>query len=321
MKLQPILLFLLTMIATGCSNVADHIRFLKEHGIKETEKVPADYTEGNGWKQLGGDYVYFLDVFNEQQDPQMIYIVADKKEKKLVGILHVNPLIMVSAIAKGVTPATIVTNYEEIAPEDLNIANDMTEFNNLLRAMPEMKDFKWKNTLQNTIASGILLKTSFIYVTKKNVDNRLFSFSKEPVIQNHDRSLRDIFLSEHSLFHHDVQRLNRSVDLSRFISALGFHYETKGKGTMEHQTKSFYINDLLPDQIDFSGKGKMFFFIPFKSFTRPSVSDEMANFAPAIETFEYSHTPDKDGFPVFRRNTHFASLLEVKNIKHNDEKN
>lgn len=307
--------FLLTFVATSCSNRNDHIRFLTENGIRETEKVPADYSGGNGWKQLGGDYVYFLDLFDAKNDPQMIYIVANKKENKLIGLLHVNPFIMPSAVAKGVNPATVVTNYEEMNSRDIAKANDMSEFNALLKNIPEMKDFKWKNTLQNTIASGIILKTQFIYVAKKSTDEKLFAFSAQPVFTDHDQQLREIFLDDYTLYHRDVQRLNRSVEMGQFITALGFHYETEGTGVVNHTYKKFYIDDLLTnDPIDFSGKGKMFFFIPFKSFTRPRTKEESPNYTPAIETYEYTTTADQDGFPVFKRNTHFASLLQAQNL-------
>jgi hypothetical protein len=313
-RLPALCLFLLTLFATGCSKVADHNRFLKEHGITETDKVPVDYAGQNGWKELAGNYVYFLDIFNTYPNPQMIYIVANKKEGKLVGLMHVNPQIMIAAIAKGVNPATIVTNYEEISPQDIAKANDMTEFNALLRAMPEMKDFKWKNTMQNQIASGIMLKTHFIYVSKKSVEDKLFTYSEQPVMQDHGQQLANIFQSDYALYHRDVQRLNRSVEMGQFITALGFHYESKGKGGIIHSTDKFYIGDLIKnDPINFEGKGKMFFFIPMKCYTRPAKSEETPYYYPAIETYEYSLTPDAEGFPVFKRNTHFASLLRNQN--------
>lgn len=308
-------LFLLTLIATSCSNKNEHADFLKAHGIKDADKVSADYSDHSSWKQLGGDYVYFLDLFDTKSDPQMIYIVANKKENKLIGMLHVNPLIMTSAIAKGVSPATVVTNYEEINPRDIAKANDMSEFNALLKNIPEMKDFSWKNTLQNTIASGIILKTHFIYVTKKSTDEKLFSYSTQPLFSDHDLLLREILSGDYSMYHRDVQRLNKSVEMSQFITAMGFHFETKGNGSIDHTSNKFYIDNLITnDPIDFTGKGKMFFFIPIKSFTRPHAKDDAPVYTPAIETYEYSTTTDSDGFPVFKRNTHFASLLQPQNV-------
>jgi hypothetical protein len=308
-RLQALCIILLTLFATGCSKVADHNHFLKEHGIKETDKVPVEYS-GNGWKTLAGNYVYFMDIFNRDSDPQMIYIVANKKENKMIGVMHVNPFIMTAAIARGVTPATIVTNYEEMSAEDIRKANDMTEFNALLKAIPEMNDFKWKNELQNQIASGIILKTNFIYVTKNTVDDNLFSYSEKPVYQDHDKLLHDIFKAEHLMHNRDVQRLNKSVEMGQYISLLGFTYEQKGEGMITHESRKFYVDDLIKeDSIDFKGKGKMFFFIPFKAFMRVQTKGETPYYYPAIETYEYSHTPDAEGFPVFKRNTHFASLL------------
>jgi|GEM_PF-5974584 len=313
-RIPALCLFLLTVFATGCSKIADHNRFLKEHGITETDKVPVDYAAHNGWKELAGDYVYFMDMFNTYPNPQMIYIVANKKENKLIGLLHVNPLIMPAAVAKGVSPATVVTNYEEISPRDIAKANDMTEFNALLSAMPEMKDFKWKNKMQNQIASGIILKTHFIYASKKSTEDKLFTYSQQPVMQDHDQLLASIFQGEYSLFHRDVQRLNKDVELGQFVTSLGFHYESADIASL-HSDDKFYINDLITENpIDFEGKGKMFFFTPMKCYSRPRKSEETPSYFPAIQTFEYSHTPDAEGFPVFKRNTHFASLLRPKLI-------
>jgi hypothetical protein len=309
-KVQTFLFFLLTVIATSCSKIADHNRFLKEHGITETNKIPADYTNGNGWKELAGDYVYYLGLFNMPTGTEMLYFVANKKENEMIGMMHVNPFIMTAAVAPGISPATVVTNYEEISRRDIDKANDMTEFNALLAAMPEMKDFEWKNKLQNQVASGIILKTHFIYVTKTKTDDPLFMFSETPVMQDHDKLLQDIFSGEYTLYHRDVQRLNQSVELGQYIKALGFTYETKGEGTIRHDNPTFYIQDLITkDPIDFKGKGKMFFFIPFKSFVRIQSKGETPVYSPAIETFEYTIKPDAGGFPVFSRHTHFASLL------------
>jgi hypothetical protein len=313
-RLPVICIFLLTIFATGCSRIADHNRFLKERGIIETEKVPADYSGNNGWKPLAGDYVYFLDVFKTQTGPQMIYIVANKKENRLIGAMNVNPQIMTATYAPGVSPLTVVTNYEEMTANDIAKANDMTELNALLKAMPEMKNFRWKNTMQNQVASGIILKTHFIYITVSAVENSFFTYSEQPVMQDHDRRLGDILVAPHTMYHRDVKRLNRSVEMSQFVDALGFHYETKGNGGVIHSTEKFYIDDLLAnDPINFEGKGKMFFFIPMKCYARPRKEGETPDYYPAIETYEYSTTPDADGFPVFKRNTHFASLLRVQN--------
>jgi hypothetical protein len=310
-RLQGSLLFLLTLFATGCSRVADHNRFLKEHGIKQTDKIPVNYSEGHGWKTLAGNYVYFMDIFEEPSGSQMLYIVANKKENRMIGLMHVNPFIMPAALAKGVSPATVVTNYEEISPADITKANNMTEFNALLKAMPEMKDFKWQTTMQNQIASGIILKTHFIYATKSSVDDKLFSYSEKPVFRDHDKELQEIFSTGHILHNRGVQRLNKSVEMGQFISMLGFTFDKKDIKSMGPHPDKFYIDDLLVhDPIDFKGKGKMFFFIAFKSYVRPETKGETPAYIPAIETYEYSITPDQDGFPVFKRNTHFASLLE-----------
>jgi hypothetical protein len=304
-------LILLTVIATSCSKVADHNRFLKEHNIQETDKIPVDYSGGNGWKTLAGDYVYFMDLFNTTSDPQMLYFVANKKENKMIGVMHVNPFIMPAAIAPGVSPATIVTNYEEMSPADIAKANDMTEFNAILKAIPEMKDFKWQNTMQNQIASGMILKTHFIYATKNSVDEHLFRFSEKAVFQDHDKLLHDIFMNPNQMHNRDVQRLNRSVEMSQFIKLLGFTFDKMDIKSMGAVSEKFYIDELLTkDPINFKGKGKMFFFIPFKSFVRPQIKGETPSYIPAIETYEYLITPDTEGFPVFKRNTHFASLLE-----------
>jgi hypothetical protein len=302
-------IFLLTLIATGCSNLADHKRFFKEHNIEDAEKVSNDYAKGKGWKVLAGDYMYYMDVFKTDQGPQMLYIVANKKENEITGLIHVNRFIMNAAMAKGVSPATVVTNYEEINPQDVQKANDMSEINALFKSMPEMKDFKWQTTMQNQIASGIILKTHFIYVTKKTVDEKLFKFTPTPVFNDHDKTLNEIFSSEYAIYHRDVQRLNQSVDLAQYIQLLGFTYEDKHVQSL--RPDKFYIDDLIvQDPINFKGKGKMFFFIPFKSFTRAQSENEDPNYTPAIETYEYSITPDNEGYPVFKRNTHFASLLQ-----------
>ncbi|MCE3280570.1 MAG: hypothetical protein K0S44_2761 [Bacteroidetes bacterium] len=310
-KLKPfhvLSLFLLTIITTSCSNIKDHNSFFTEQNIQDGEKVSNDYSNGNGWKELGGDYVYYMDVFKTNDGPQMLYIVANKKENKLLGLIHLNRYIMNAAMAKGVSPPTVVTNYEEINPNDIQKANDMTEINTLFKQMPEMKDFKWQTTLQNQIASGIILKTHFIYVTKKTVDEELFQFKTTPVFNDHDKELKEIFSSEYVIYHRDVQRLNQSVDLAPYIKLLGFKFE--GTNTQSLRPDKFYINDLIiDDPINFKGKGKMFFFIPFKSFTRPQSENGDPYYAPAIETYEYSITPDSDGYPEFKRNTHFATLL------------
>jgi hypothetical protein len=307
--LQHFTFFLLTAIATSCSNPkGEHERFLKENGIEEINKVPMDYSS---WKPLAGDYVYHIDLFKASSDPEMIYIVANTKEKKMIGLMHINRFIMPAALAPGVIPATTVTNYEEIHPQDINKANDMTEFNSLLKAIPEMKDFQWKNKMQNQIASGIILKTNFIYVTKSTVDDKLFSFSEKPQFQDHDKVLKDILKDQHIMYNRDVQRLNKSVEMGQYISLLGFTFDKTGAKSMSPRPDKFYINDLVTDNpIDFTGKGKMFFFIPFKAFLRTQTKGETPVYYPAIETYEYTHTPDNEGFPVFKRSTHFASLLE-----------
>lgn len=304
-----LIIFLLTLIATGCSNLADHNRFLKEHNIEDGEKISNDYANGNGWKELAGDYVYYMDIFKTDQGPEMLYIVANKKANEIIGLIHVNRFIMNAAMAKGVSPATAVTNYEEINPQDIQKANDMSEINALFKLMPEMKDFKWQTTIQNQIASGIILKTHFIYVTKKTVDKELFKFTMTPFFNDHDKTLKDILSSEYAIYHRDVQRLNQSVDLAQYIKLLGFTYQVSHTQTLKPD--KFYIDDLiLEEPINFKGKGKMFFFIPFKSFTRPQSENGDPYYTPAIETYEYSITPDSDGYPEFKRNTHFASLLQ-----------
>ncbi|HEX8517005.1 MAG TPA: hypothetical protein VF868_12450 [Bacteroidia bacterium] len=309
--LRHFTLILLTIIATSCSKVADHNRFLTEHGITETGKIPAEYINGNGWKTLAGDYLYYMDLFTVNNEPQLLYIVANQKEKRMIALLHVNRFIMPAALAQGVKPATVVTNYEEMNPQDIAEANDMTEFNQLLKAMPEMKDFKWKNEIQNRIASGILLKTNFIYVTKSREDDALFSYSEKPVMQDRGKLVKEILSGEHLMYNRDVQRLNKSVEMSQFISLLGFSFEKTSNIT--HNDKKFFIEDLaMKDPIDFSGKGKMFFFYPFKSFVRTHTKGETPGYFPAIETYQYTYTSDTEGFPVFSRNTQFVSLLERK---------
>jgi hypothetical protein len=311
-KLKPfhvLSLFLLTIIATSCSNIKDHHGFFTEQNIEDGEKVSNDYTNGKGWKELGGDYVYYMDVFRTNDGPQMLYIVANKKENRLLGLIHVNRYIMNAAMAKDVDPPTVVTNYEEISAQDIKKANDMTEINALFKQMPEMKDFKWQTTLQNQIASGIILKTHFIYVTKKKVDEELFKYTPTPVFNDHDKTLKEIFMSEYAIYNRDVQRLNQSVDLAPYIKLLGFTYQ--GSNATSLKPDKFYIDDLIVENpINFKGKGKMFFFIPFKSFTRPQSEDAAPYYTPAIETYEYAITPDNEDYPVFTRNTHFASLLE-----------
>lgn len=313
MKKYFSLILFISLFISACSHKSENIDFLHSHGISEVEKVPTDYTNpDNGWKKLAGDYVYFMDVFDIKTDPKLMYIIANKREGKLIGNFNVNPYIMPAAIARGVNPATVVTNYEEISSADIAAANDMTEINKSLKAIPELKNFTWKNELQNTIVSGILLKTHFIYLTKSDVDDKLFNYQPQPVIQDHDKLLEEIFKSNYSMYHRSIERLNEQVEMNQFIKKLGFKFENDESQIISHSSDntSVYINDLLiNDPINFKGPGKMFFFFPFKSFTRITEKGGSINYTPAIETYEYTFKLDQEGFPEFKRNTHFVSLL------------
>jgi hypothetical protein len=313
MKKHFPLIFFVSLFISSCSHITDNIDFLRSHGIKEVEKVPTDYTDPDkGWKKLADDYVYFMDVFDIKTDPKLMYIIANKREGKLIGAFNVNPYIMPAAIARDVTPSTIVTNYEEISPTDIAAANDMAEINKSLKAIPELKNFTWKNELQNTIVSGIFLKTNFIFITKNDVDDKLFNFQPQHVIQDHHKLLEEIFKSNYTMYHRAVERLNDQVEMNQFIKKLGFKFENDESQLVSHSSDntSVYINDLLiNDQINFKGPGKMFFFFQFKSFTRITEKGGSVNYSPAVETYEYTFQPDKDGFPEFKRNTHFVSLL------------
>jgi hypothetical protein len=99
--------------------------------------------------------------------------------------------------------------------------------------------------------------------------------------------------------------------MGQYIKELGFYFDSEDQ---EAKKEKYYINDLLTsDPIDFKGSGKLFLFFPFKSYTRPPNKGEKPIYGPAVGAIEYSFVPDKDGFPVFKRKTHFASLLQ-KNI-------
>lgn len=310
-QLQGFSLILLTLFATSCSRVADRNTFLKENGITESSKIPLEYNAGSGWKPLAANYVYFLDVFNVNNSKQLIYILADKAENKLLAIYHVNPQVMPATYALGINPPTIVTNYHEISDEDIFKANDLTEMNALFRCMPEMKNFSWKNEIQNSIASGVILKTHFIFVSGNKPDDDLFTYKEIPQKQDHDKLLQQIFSGNYSMFFRPVKRLNETVEMGQFIKQLAFKYKTDALfSAHEEQQDPYFINDLLKNSpINFKGGGKLFLFYPFKSFERVANKGETPIYGPAVETFEYSFSPDANGFPVFKRTTHFASLL------------
>jgi hypothetical protein len=141
-RFQALRVFLLTLIATSCSNVNEQKTFLTTNNITESKKIPTDY-DSKEWKKLAGDYVYFMDLFKINNLSQLLYIVANKKEKKMLFVYHVNPHIMPATYVKGVTPLTVVTNYEEISENDFEMANDLTEMNALLQCIPKFNCFRY----------------------------------------------------------------------------------------------------------------------------------------------------------------------------------
>jgi hypothetical protein len=308
-RIQGLSLFLLTLIATGCSNINERISFLKANGIEETQKIPEDYNSP-AWKPLAGKYVYLIDLFTINNSPKLICLMADKKEDKLVSVYHLNDQVMPATYARGVNPPTIVTNYQEISDDDLKKSDDMNGLNRFFKNIPELKNFSWKNELQNTIVSGIIFKTHFIHVVKDSVDDNLFSYEEKPVKQDHDSLLKNILSANYSLFNRPVKRLNENVEMSQFIKQMGFFYESELPGRNEKETQKSYINDLIKEPIDFKTSGQLCLFYPFKSFIRIQNKGESPFYDPAVAAVEYTFTSDADGFPVFQRKTQFVPLLK-----------
>lgn len=299
----------------SCSNITKNIDFLRTNGVTEIESVPTSFESGKGWKELAGDYVYFLNLYNLSSDPQMIYLVANKRTEEIIGAYNINAQIMPASVAKGVDPATIVTNYTEISPKDLEAADDMNAFNMLLKKIPEMKDFSWKNDLQNRIASGILMKTHFIFASGTSFDGGLYN--GDPTMPQ-TALLKRILKEPHNIYTRPVQRLNENVDMNQFIQKMEFQFQsTDGTATLHPEYKEKrYVNDIFKDDpIEFKGAGKMFFFYPFKSYVRAKEKEGMPGYSPAIHTVEYTYETDAEGFPVFKRKSRFASLLNQEHVE------
>jgi hypothetical protein len=304
--------FLLWIIAMLCScgGVTDRIDFLRSHGILETQKVPVEMTEGSGWKNLAGDYVYFLDVFAEEADTKMMYILGNKKTGELLEVYNLNPHIMPASYALAVNPPTMVTNWTEISPVDKAKDDDMSELNSLFRKIPEMKNFSWKNELQNRIASSVILKTHFIFINSQEINTSLFTYSEMPVKQSRTKELHRIYKDNYKFFHRAVERLNESVEFRKYIEKLNFAFFNPQGMSKVDTSQDTFINDLFPDNpINFKGKGKMFFFFPFKSFQRAQDPHSGPVYDPSIATFMYTYTLDTDGFPVFKRETRYVNIL------------
>lgn len=309
-QIRTFIFFLLTLFATGCSKEDEHNSFLKANGIKETNKVPSDYNNGNGWTPLAGNYVYFIDLFTINNSPELVYILADKKENKLLFAYHLNPHIMPATYAPHVKPPTIVTNYYEISDVDREKADDMTGLNALFRSIPELKNFSWKNELQNTIVSGIIFKAHFIYAIKDSIDDKLFQYEEKPVIPEQSQLLKQIFSGRYSFFNRSVKRLNADVEMSKFIKDLGFFFEKNSTSTSDQKNQKYFINDLLNNPIDFKTPGKLCLFYPSKSYIRTQNKGETPFYDPAVAAHEYSFIPDQNGFPKFKRTTQYVSLLK-----------
>ncbi|MDF2438930.1 MAG: hypothetical protein K0Q95_3306 [Bacteroidota bacterium] len=313
-QLRTTCYILLTFFAISCSNKNEHNALLNANGINETDRIPNDYSSA-AWKPLTAGYVYYMDVFDINHTKQLLYILANKKEEKLVGIYHVNDHLMPATYARGVNPPTIVTNFEEISEADIERSDNMDELNALFKSIPEMKNFSWKNEVQNTIASATIMKTHFVFIVSDKVDDTLFAYADKPVKLDHDKLVQQIFASKFSIFNRPVQRLNENVEMGHFIKDLGFKFDNPTSVQALNDNK-FYINDLLVDEdsINFKGTGKLFLFFPFKSYTRVLNKGETPMYGPAVATFEYSFSPDAEGFPVFKRTSHRVSLLRSNKI-------
>jgi hypothetical protein len=300
---------LLTFFATSCSNRSQHDALLNASGINEPGKIPNDYSSA-AWKQLTAGYVYYMDVFDINNTKQLLYVLANKKENELTGVYHVNDHIMPATYAQGLNPPTVVTNFEEMSATDIEKSDNMEEMNALFRNIPEMKHFSWKNEVQNTIASAIIMKTHFVFIVSNKADDDLFAYKEDAVQLDHDKLVQQILSSKYSIFSRPVERLNKNVEMGHYVKELGFKFENPGSVAALNNDK-YYINDLLVDDnaIDFSGSGKLYLFFPFKSYTRELNKGDKPMYAPAVATYEYSFTPDAEGFPVFRRKSHRVSLL------------
>lgn len=296
----------LSVLSAGCAGKNNNAAVLHSFGITETDKVPADFNDPD-WKKLGGNYVYFLGDFDTVH-PKLIYIIGDKKENKIIASYTINQQIMPATIAKGAGTAAIVANYEDMSAASISAFDNMSGLNKALCAMPELKNFSWKNALQNTIVSGIILKTHFIYISKKKLDGKLFEFEPQHKKQDQAQLIEDILKTDHAMYHRPVERLDQSVEMNQYIKKLGFEFENSKSKYGE--ASSMYINDILVnDPIDFKGSRKMFFFFPFKSYTRSIEKDASPNYSPAVAALEYTYTLNREGFPVFKRKTHFVSLV------------
>lgn len=303
---------------SSCSNISKNIDFLRTNGITEIENVPTSFESGKGWKELGGDYVYFLNLFFDDRtvlQPRMIYLLANKRTEEIIAAYDLSSQIMPAAVAKGVSPVTVVTNYMELSETDLADMDDMKPLNDLLKKMPEMKGFTWKNDLQNRIVSGIIMKTHFIFVSGTSVDELVYN--QDPPMPKKER-LKSIFKVSHNVYNRPVQRLNEGVEMNQFIQKMDFQFQrTDGAAALHPEYKEKrYINDIFKDDpFDFRGAGKMFFFYPFKSYMRPKEKDGMPGYFPAIHTVVYTYELDAEGFPVFKRKSRFASLLNQEHIE------
>ncbi len=302
-----ILLSFLFFLSLSCTNVPDNIDFLRSNGVMETQKVPLDFETDPSWELLGGNYVCSMRFLDQETEPKMIFLVADKKAKKLIGFYDVIDQLMPSAVAPGQSYTTM-TNFGEISEEDKKRANDMAGLNAILKCIPELKNFSWKNEEQNRIVSGIILKTQFIAISKPKPDEKLFQPTSKQIETGHRKLIKELYEKGYALRQRSVERLNEVVVLNAYIEKLGFKFE-EGNIVVDKKEK-FTINDLLGnDPIDFKGKGKVFFFTPVKSYERPTEEGAEPMIEPAVQTFEFAFIPGTDNYPVFTRKTKVVSLL------------
>jgi len=291
---------------SSCKEKFNNEEFLKQNGILDPKEVSLNF---KGWNELYGKYVYNITVLNASTNPQLTYILADKKEEKILGLFNVNPFIIPSARVPRAHSNKMISNFEEMLDSDKAKRADLIKFNSILKLIPELKNFSWKNLNQNTIVSSIIQTTQFNFVSKKEIDTKVIGYNSGELLPDNETLLKDIFSTkDYLLMRRFPERLSKNTNLGEYVNKLGFEFE---KNEAYYKTLSKYsMKDVMGEySYDFVAKEKIYFFYPFISYSRPKTEFSSIVYFPAIETSEYSFTLDSEGFPVFAKKMYFVSLL------------
>jgi hypothetical protein len=296
----------LTIFLNSCSSdsISNRDEFLRANNLSDSSGIPTSFTDSR-WKILAGDYYHLVTDVKVGKMTSCMLIVGNRKTNALVGSLSLNHFLIVGRQGEGKFASRFIVPYENLTQQDYEGSNDLTGFNAILKAIPELKNFSWRNETQNRLMSSLLMYSQLRGITALSnpeifLDSTLTKEVRVKRILNsgHDYNVRNF-----------LRYTPSSSDLFQEIKRKGFQMNSLVVSPFE-KDKSYF--SVLKDEFDFSEKSSLYIYYPFISYQyiKGEEGDHVLVYFPAVHLLQFRISYTADKMPQLRRRSVYVSLMD-----------